>query len=132
MARKMGWKVAYWMLMTAFLTAAALNLLQVRAGFFTSHLADLTVPALLYVVTRGLATPDRPRDFVKRAIGRTPERAAILLFLASAATEVSQIRWPDGFFRGRYDPWDIVAFGAGLLVCYGIDKMGTVRLKTSA
>jgi hypothetical protein len=97
-------------------------MLHIRAGFATSHLADLTVPALLYVIARGRAT--RPSwNFVMRWVGRTPERAASIFFLASTATEVSQIYWPRGFFAGRYDPWDIVAYGAGLLACYCGDRI---------
>jgi hypothetical protein len=115
------WKLVYWTLMAAFFLTAALNLLHVRAGFLTSYLADLTVPALLYVVSRGFATAKPP--YLLRWLGRTPERAAGVLFLASVATEVSQIYWPRGFFAGRYDPWDIVAYGAGLLACYFFDRL---------
>ena len=122
-ATKAGWTVAYWILMAAFLLTAALNLLHVRAGFLTSHLADLTVPALLYVLSRGLVPSKRlPVLALMRWLGRTPERAAVFLFLASSATEVSQIFWPRGFFAGRYDPWDIFVYGVGLLICYGFDK----------
>ena len=46
----MGWTFAYRGLMGAFLLTAALNLLHARAGFLTNYLADLTVPALLYVL----------------------------------------------------------------------------------
>ena len=121
-ATKVGWTVAYWILMAAFLLTAALNLLHVRARFLTSHLADLTVPALLYVLSRGLVPSKLPLLPLMRWLGRTPERAAVFFFLASSATEVSQIFWPRGFFAGRYDPWDIFAYGVGLLICYGFDK----------
>ena len=97
------------------------------SGFVTSYLADLTVPALLYVVSRGLATGKR-RNVLMRWLGRTPERAASVFFLASTATEVSQIYWPRGFFAGRYDPWDIVAYGAGLSACYCCERLQGTRL----
>lgn len=124
------WRLAYWMLWAAFLLTAALNLLHVRAGFLTSHLADLTLPALLYVISRRLVPGRRP--FLLRLmpwLGRTPERAASFFFLASSATEVSQIYWPRGLFAGRFDPLDIVAYGAGLLVCYGCDKWQQTRAR---
>lgn len=127
-ASAIGWRLAYWMLMAAFLLTAALNLLHVRAGFLTNHLADLTVPALLYVLSRGLVPGRRP--FLLRLmpwLGRTPESAATFFFLASSATELSQLYWPRGFFAGRFDPWDIVAYGAGLLACYGCDKLQQAR-----
>ena len=107
----MAWRLAYWILMAAFVLTAALNLLQVRAGFLTSYLADLTVPALLYVVSRGLV-PGKggfPRRLM-RLLGRTPETAAIFFFLASSATEFSQSLWPRGFFAGRFDPFDILEY----------------------
>lgn len=118
------WKVFYWALMIAFLLTAALNMLHVRAGFLTSYLADLAVPALLYVISRGLA-PGKTlsRHGLMCWIGRTPRRAATVFFLASAATEISQIFWPQGLFAGRFDPWDIVAFGVGLLMCYFLDNV---------
>ena len=120
---KGAWTIAYWFLMAAFLLAAALNLLQARAGFLTSYLADLTVPALLYVLSRGLVPNKRLPSFpLMRWLGRNPERAAVFFFLASSATEVSQVYWPRGIFAGRFDPWDIVAYGGGLLICYGFDK----------
>ena len=118
------WKLAYWSLFAAFVLTAALNLLHVRGGFLTSHLADLTVPAFLYVLLRERVPGKRlhPRRLAD-ALGRTPERAALCLFLASSATELCQIWWPHGFFAGRFDPLDIAAYGAGLAVCYGVDKV---------
>ena len=89
--------------------------LHVRAGFPTSYLADVTVPGLVPGKRLFLFAP------VARAIGRTPVRAAMFFFLASTATEFSQLLWPHGFFAGRFDPLDIVAYGAGLAVCYGFD-----------
>jgi hypothetical protein len=124
----MTWIFAYWMLMAAFLLAAGLNLLHVRGGFLTSYLADLTVPSLLYVLSRGLVPNKRPTFApLMRWVGRTPERAAMSFFLASSATELSQIFWPRGFFAGRYDPWDILAYGVGLSMCYGLDKRQQAR-----
>ena len=117
------WTTVYGVLMTAFLLTAGLNLLHVRAGFLTNYLADLTLPALLYVLSRGLVPNKQPRfGLLMRWLGRTPERAATFFFLASAATELSRIFWPGGVFAGRFDPWDIVAYGVGLSVCYGFDK----------
>jgi hypothetical protein len=117
------WLVIYWTLMASFLVAAALNLAQVPGGFFTNYLADLTVPALLYVLARELAPGQRlalPR--ATQWLGRTPERAAMVLLLASVGTEVSQAAWPRGVFAGRFDPWDIVAYASGIVAVYGADR----------
>jgi len=118
-----SWIIAYWFLMASFVLTASLNLLHVRGGFLTNYLADLTLPALLYVLSRDLA-PNKLRYFrrLMRTIGRTPERAAMFFFAASCATELSQILWPRGLFAGRFDPLDLVAYGIGLGVCYGFDK----------
>ena len=131
--RRLWWKLVYWILMSAFVLTAALNLLHVRAGFLTSYLADVAVPALLYVLARSLV-PDKhlyPRALM-HAVGRTPETAAMFFFLASTATEVSQVFWPRGFFAGRFDPLDIVAYGAGLAACYGFDKQQQSRMAASS
>ena len=119
-----GWVIAYWLLTAAFIATAALNLLQVRGGFFTSYAADLTLPAWIYIIIRGLAGR---RHWLAPSIGRTPETAAVAIFVGSTATEVSQIWWPRGFFAGRYDPWDIAAYGLGLAVCYVADRSFTSR-----
>jgi hypothetical protein len=128
-----GWTLVYWFLMAAFLLTAALNLLHVRAGFLTSHLADLTVPALLYVLSRGLVPGKglHPRVLM-RMVGHTPESAATVLFLASTATEFSQIFWPRGFFAGRFDLLDILSYGAGLAACYGVEKPDQARTAARA
>lgn len=103
--------------------SAALNLLHLRAGFLTNHLADLVVPAWLYVAARGLHTTSGRSTFIQRTIGRTPELAAASLFTASALTELSQRYWPQGVFRGRFDAWDVVAYGVGLTACYVADRL---------
>jgi hypothetical protein len=118
------WSVVYWALMASFLMATALNLARVAGGFLTDYLADLTVPALLYVLARELA-PGR-RLALPRAtqwVGRTPERAATVLLLASVGTELSQAVWPRGVFAGRFDLWDIVAYATGMVAVYGADRL---------
>jgi hypothetical protein len=57
-----------------------------------------------------------------RWLGSTPELAAGSLFVASSLSELSQKTWPGGPFRGTFDPLDLVAFAAGLFVCYAADK----------
>lgn len=117
-----GWGAVNLALWAVFILTAALNMLHVRAGFLTNYAADLVVPALLYVMLRGLAEAAPRPSFLRRWIGTTPERAGTVLFLASAATELSQRPWPDGVFSGHFDPLDIVAFGAGLALCYACEK----------
>ena len=126
MVRQRGWLVLYWVLLVAFLGTAALNMLHVRGGFLTDHAADLVVPAWLYVTARGLYSVHDRRTLLQRTLGRTPERAATSLFLASTATEISQLPWPRGIFSGRFDSLDIVAYAAGLAACYIADTRSPV------
>jgi len=121
-----GWLVAYWGLWAAFILTAALNMLRVRAGFLTNYAADVVVPALLYVMLRGLAERPRAPGLLRRWFGLTPERAAFGVFVASAATELSQRYWPRGVFAGRYDVLDIAAFAGGIAVCYVCDRFGSL------
>lgn len=122
-----AWGLAYRALWAAFLVAAALNLLRVRGGFLTNYLADIALPALMYVAARGLGSPRSRRLPVMALIGRTPERTALTLLVASSATELSQALWPAGPFAGRFDPLDIVAYGVGVLVPYVADRLQQVR-----
>lgn len=88
----------------------------------TSHLADLSVPALLDFLARRLPGTRSGPSPSMRANGRAPETAAVGLFVASTATEISQRCWPQGLFASYVDPWDVVAYAAGLSVCYCLDK----------
>lgn len=119
------WKIAHRLLFGGFLLTAALNILHIRAGFLTNHAADLVVPAWLYVVARGLDGKARRVTLMQRTIGRSPEMAALALFVASTATEVSQRFWPHGLFAGRFDLLDILAYGAGLAAVYVAERSST-------
>src|SRR5262245_33307638 len=96
-------------------------MLHVRGGFFTNYAADLTCPAWLYLVFRGLH--GGPRGVFGSTLGRTPESAALSLFAASTLTEMSQRYWPHGVFSGRFDPFDILAYGVGLALCYAAERL---------
>ena len=126
MQNKPGWTIAYWTLTVCFVVAVALNMLRVRGGFLTNYLADLAAPAWFYIVIRGLAPRRRKLPPVMQWLGRTPERAVSIVFLAGVVTEWSSRYWPQGVFAGRYDPWDIVAYGLGLSICYVCDPYSDV------
>jgi hypothetical protein len=116
-----SWRVAYWLLFAMFIVTAALNMLHVRAGFLTNYAADLFLPPWLYIVLRGLAGYRGLRKRLFDWLGGSPALTAGSLFVGSAATEVSQVFWPRGVFAGTFDPLDLAAYAAGLLVCYLID-----------
>jgi hypothetical protein len=127
-----GWLVAYWTLFVAFLGTAALNMLHLRGGFLTNHAADLVVPAWLYVTSRGLHSRNGRQTLMQRTLGQTPERAALVLFLASTLTEVSQFYWPRGLFAGRFDALDVLAYAVGLAICYVLDGRSLSRAERVA
>lgn len=116
------WRIAYVVLTILFLLTVVLNLRHIHAGFLTNHLADLVVPAWLYVVARAPYDANQKRTFLQWSLGRSPEFAAASLFIASALSEVSQYYWPSGLFRGRFDPLDILAYAVGLIAVYVADK----------
>lgn len=112
-----------WIVLTAlFALAAAVNMLHVRGGFLTSHLADLVVPAWLYVATRGLAG-HRRGSLLTRTFGASPALAATAVMGGSVVTEVAQKVWPHGVFPGTFDPLDFAAFAAGTGACLLADLL---------
>ncbi|MBL0171020.1 MAG: hypothetical protein IPP90_09865 [Gemmatimonadaceae bacterium] len=127
MTRTTIWRLAYYLFFAVILGTAALNMRQVRGGFWTNHAADVFVPAWLYVASRGLHSTTGRTTLIQRTIGRTPEIAALTLFAASAATEVSQYYWPHGMFPGRFDWYDLLSYAAGLMVCFAADKLWPIN-----
>ncbi len=118
----MRWKVSYWILFACWVLGAALDMMHVRGGFLTNYLADLTFPPWYYIVIRGLSSGKDRVPRLLRWFGQSPERTAISIFLVGAATEISQLYWPRGLFKGTYDTWDIVAYALGLAICYSIER----------
>jgi len=121
-SRLNGWRIAYWALLAIWILDAVLVMRRIRGGLFTSYAADVTLPAFLYIIVRGLHGPPR-RHWTSRLFGSSPELAACVIFGGSVLTEVSQYYWPKGFFAGRFDPNDIAAYLVGVGVCYGFDKL---------
>ena len=117
------WIIALRILVALFAAAAILNMIQMHIIFFTTHAADLSGPAFLYIQVRKL-WQEGSRSFLSRTIGRTPERAAAAFFGASVITEISQIYFPHGIFSGRFDPLDIGAYAVGVGTCYLLEKIG--------
>ncbi len=115
-----GWLHAERVLWGLVLLTGALNMLEIRGGFLTSHLADLVIPALLYIHLRGLCGHPL-RRLVPRRVRQSSFALAGVIFLASAVTEVSQVFWPRGIFRGYFDPLDLVAFAAGIAACLVVE-----------
>jgi hypothetical protein len=120
------WITTYWTLFLCWLTGAILVMNHFRAGFFTNYLADLTFPAWFYIFIRGLTKNNQilPRLLlVSDWFGKTPERTSISIFVVGTIAELKTIFWPHGILSGTFDPLDILAYAAGLSVCYFFDKL---------
>ena len=98
------------------------NLAPVRAGFLSNHLADLVVPAWLYLLARSVYPGAKPNTLIAPTVGHTPARGALVLFTASTITERWQRVWPQGLFRGRFDRYDIGAYAVGLAAIFLVEK----------
>src|SRR5678815_674897 len=107
--KSLSWRVSYWVLLVIFVSTAALNMLHIKAGFFTNHAADLFLPPWLYVVLRHFPGKRNFINPLSHWLGRSPELAASSIFIGSSLTELSQLYWPKGIFPGTFDPVDIAA-----------------------
>lgn len=124
------WRLVEWTLFVVWVTAAVVTMypevgraLHLYGTLFTSYAADLTNPAWLYIVMRH----QKSRNELTAWLGRSPASAAVGIFAAGTVSELVQLYWPEGLFRGVFDPFDIVAFGTGLLFCYIADKRFPIR-----
>lgn len=107
--------------LVAFVGIGGLQMYGVNGGLITSYGADLLGPPLLYFAFREgyrLAWTDR----VWR-LG--PLASSLTVFAGCALWEWSQ-RYdlggtPLAIAAGRFDPFDLVAYAAGLLTCYVVD-----------
>ncbi len=121
------WSVALIVLFFAFSTAAALNFLRVSGGFLTNYCADITGPALFYIIYRERYQLKLSNNSIMRYIGATPDTCALVMFTGSTFTEISQYYWPQGIFNGYFDPLDILAFAVSVGACYALDKLSFRR-----
>jgi hypothetical protein len=126
---RVGWIVAYWTLFAGWILGVGLTMAHVRVEFLTSYLADLLFPPWFYIVLRRLTPQKRRLSIMIRWFGQSPERAVVSIFLVGVTSELSSRYWPRGAFPGTYDPLDIVAYAAGLGVCYSCEQWQRIRSK---
>lgn len=124
-----AWRITWWSLLVIWTACAILDMAHIRAGILTSHGADLTLPAWLYITVRSLDDPRR-NTWMTRRLGYSPALVAAVMFVGSAATEASQFFWPHGVFRGVFDVYDILAYGIGIAICYFLDSRSTTTRGT--
>lgn len=121
-SRTRAWRATYYVLAATVALTATLNMLRIRGGFLTNHLADFVVPVWMYLAARGLYSPTVRPTMIMRTLGRSPLIAASGLFAASALTEVSQHYWPHGIFPGRFDPLDLLTYAIAAAACYAAER----------
>ena len=73
---------------------AGLALASTEQRRFPEYLADVVLPAWLYIGLRGLDGWRRNRKWSLGPLTRSPETAGVLLFVGATATELSQAYWP--------------------------------------
>jgi hypothetical protein len=90
-----------------------LQMCHVRAGVFTSSGADLSGAMLMYTSLRQETRwPRLLRVF-------SPARAASFVFLGCLGFEFAQGMH---LVPGGFDPFDVLNYGGGVLVCYLCDR----------
>src|SRR5262245_8352318 len=96
------------------LCIGALQMYRVRAGFVTNYGADLLGTVWLYAMTRLGWT------VVQRGRAASAGAAALIVFALCTLSEFAQ-RWR--FLPGRYDPYDILAFGVAVGASLGLERV---------
>jgi hypothetical protein len=124
-----SWSMALFVLVAIFAIAAILNMLHLRMSILTTHAADVSGPALLYIQFRK-SWQQGNRKFLTRIFGRSPEITASTFFFGSVITEISQKYYPHGIFPGVYDPWDIAAYAVGVGTFYFLEKTRVGMVKS--
>lgn len=103
--------------------SVGLQMMSVKGGFLTNYLADIAGPVWFYGIVR------QRKVLFKKLLPKNsdPAFAAIFVFLVGTGWEICQAfdfsGTPLAITRGRYDPWDIVAFAVSSAGCYAFDKL---------
>jgi hypothetical protein len=121
------WRIASILLLAAWIITAILNMRHVHVPFVTTHLADVVLPAWVYIGLRGLDGWQRGQRWSLGLLTRNPEVTAGVLIAGSTMTELSQKYWPVRPFQGTFDAIDVLAFAVGIGACYGADKLALRR-----
>ena len=112
------------------IAVGAMQMLDVRAGLLTNQGADFFGPIALYASIRNGGTV--LRWFARR----TPSRAASasIVLVCCVAWELCQLYDFSGtplvITAGRFDPWDLLAYVAGVVAAAGVERLlpASVRL----
>lgn len=99
-------------MMTTALAVGALQMYRVHGGLLTDYGADVFGTAWLYAMAR------EGRTIVQRGRTMGAWSAAAIIFVLCAASEAGQRLH---LVPGRFDPYDLAAYGVSVVVCAVID-----------
>lgn len=118
------WALAFWMLLPCWVIGAILFTYNVKAGMLNSYLADVTFPPWFYIQLRGLHRKDGRQLFgplFGNWFGQSPLRAGISIFTVGLISELFFLVWPKHLSSGTFDPYDILAYAVGIVICLVVD-----------
>jgi hypothetical protein len=118
------WALTFWILLPCWVIGAILFTYKIKAGILNSYLADATFPPWFYIQLRGLHRKDGrllSGPVNGKWFGLSPWRAGISIFLVGVISEFFFLVWPKQLSSGTFDPNDIIAYAAGLIICMVID-----------
>jgi len=95
------------------LAVGALQMYHIRGGLLTNYGADVFGTAWLYAMTR------LGRTIIQRGRTTGATSAAAIVFALCALSELGQRMH---LVPGRFDPYDIVAYGLSVAACWAIDR----------
>jgi hypothetical protein len=99
--------------MTVALAIGALQTFRIRAGIVTDYGADIFGTAWLYGMFR------QGRTVFQRGRGLRADTTTLLVFIGCAVSELGQLV---DLIPGVFDPLDLLAYGASVLLCYAVDR----------
>ncbi|MGE0353403.1 MAG: hypothetical protein AB7Q69_09200 [Gemmatimonadales bacterium] len=96
-----------------FVGIGGLQMYRVHAGLLTDYGADLLAPPIPYLVGRAGRLHLRPLSALLLVLGGC--------FLWEWLQRYDLGGTPLAITRGHFDPYDLLAYTIGLLVCYAVD-----------
>jgi len=105
-------------MLVVFVGIGGLQMYRVDAGWWTSYGADLLAPPYLYLMLRSGRLRLGPRTALAIVLGGC--------FLWEWLQRYDLSGTPLAITRGAFDPYDLLAYAAGLLACHAVD-LGWLR-----
>jgi hypothetical protein len=128
---RFSWRLAEIVLLISWGAAAVANLMHIRGGFLTNHLADLTISPWIYIMQRRQQTKPS-RVPILGWLRQSPVRLGLAIYAGSTITEISQYFWPHGLFPGTFDWYDLFCYVLGMGIVVTADLLHPIPSSTKA